>query len=72
MDKLVEFIRNTSLDQRQQRRQLDLLHELNEQHLIERQRDSQLDARIQSYELAYRMQMEASDAFDISKEPQWV
>ncbi len=44
--------------------------ELNQQHLIERQRDQQLDARIQSYELAYRMQMEASDAFDISKEPE--
>jgi hypothetical protein len=72
VDKLVEFIRNTSLDQRQQRRQLDLLHDLNEQHFIERQKDSQLDARIQSYELAYRMQMEASDAFDIRKEPQWV
>jgi hypothetical protein len=70
VDKLVEFIKNTSLDKKQQRRQLDLLFELNEQHKAERQNDEELDARIQSYELAYRMQMEASDAFDISSEPE--
>lgn len=70
VDKLVEFIRNTGLDLKQQRRQLDLLLELNQRHLAERQKDTQLDARIQSYELAYRMQMEASDAFDIMKEPE--
>ena len=34
--------------------------------------DARLEARIQSFELAYRMQMEAADAFDISKEPQHV
>jgi hypothetical protein len=72
VEKLVEFVRNTSLDLKQQRRQLDLLLELNQQHLIDRQRDQQLESRIQSYELAYRMQMEAADAFDISKEPEWV
>lgn len=70
VDKLVEFIRNPSLDLKQQRRQLDLLLELNQQHIAERQRDTQLEARIQSFELAYRMQMEASDAFDIMKEPE--
>ncbi|WP_038163597.1 DUF1501 domain-containing protein [Verrucomicrobium sp. BvORR106] len=72
VEKLVEFIKNPSLDFKQQRRQLDLLTQLNERHLAERQKDQQLEARVQSYELAYRMQMEASDAFDISKEPQWV
>ena len=72
VDKLVEFIKNPSLDFKQQRRQLDLLTQLNERHLADRQKDQQLEARVQSYELAYRMQMEASDAFDISKEPQWV
>ncbi len=70
VEKLVEFIKNSSLDLKQQRRQLDLLYELNQRHLIQRDQDQQLDARIQSYELAYRMQMEASDAFDISKEPE--
>lgn len=70
VEKLVEFIKNNSLDMKQQRRQLDLLYELNERHLKQREEDQQLDARIQSYELAYRMQMEASDAFDISQEPE--
>lgn len=72
VDKLVEFIKNSSLDMKQQRRQLDLLLELNDRHLKQREMDQQLDARIQSYELAYRMQMEASDAFDIEKEPESV
>jgi hypothetical protein len=72
VEKLVEFIQNGSLDLKQQRRQLDLLLELNQKHLADRERDQQLEARVQSYELAYRMQMEASDAFDIMKEPEWV
>ena len=54
----------------EQRRQLDLLRQLNEDHQRERAHDSRLEARLQSFELAYRMQMEASDAFDISKEPE--
>jgi hypothetical protein len=72
VEKLVEFIQNGSLDLKQQRRQLDLLMELNQKHLVERERDQQLESRVQSYELAYRMQMEASDAFDITREPEWV
>jgi hypothetical protein len=72
VDKLVEFIRNGSLDSKRQREQLDLLLAFNQRHLAERQKDSQLEARIQSFELAYRMQMEASDAFDIMKEPEAV
>jgi hypothetical protein len=72
VDKLVEFIRNGSLDGKRQREQLDLLLAFNQRHLAERQKDSQLEARIQSFELAYRMQMEASDAFDIMKEPEAV
>lgn len=72
VDKLVEFVRNPTLSLKQQRAQLDLLQELNQKHLQARQNDTQLESRVQSYELAYRMQMEATDAFDISKEPQWV
>lgn len=72
VEKLVEFIQNGSLDLKQQRRQLDLLMDLNQKHLADRERDQQLEARVQSYELAYRMQMEATDAFDIMREPEWV
>jgi hypothetical protein len=72
VDKLVEFIRNGAIDGKRQREQLDLLLAFNQRHLAERQKDTQLEARIQSFELAYRMQMEASDAFDIMKEPEAV
>jgi uncharacterized protein (DUF1501 family) len=67
--KLIEHIKNENLSLAQQRRQLDLLHRLNEIHEERRQQDSALEARIQSFELAYRMQMDASDAFDVNREP---
>jgi hypothetical protein len=53
---------------RQQRRQLDLLAELNQRHLDRRPGGHELAARIQSYELAFRMQAEVPEAFDLSKE----
>jgi hypothetical protein len=51
-----------------QRRLLDTLREYNEEHLTPRQDNSNLAARIASYELAYRMQSEAPEAVDISQE----
>ena len=55
-----------------QRRQLNLLQSLNRRHLDQRGHDPQLEARIQSFEQAYRMQMEATDAFDVDREPESV
>ena len=52
--------------------QLDLLQAFNREHLERSQGDRQLEARIQSFELAYRMQSEAAEAFDVSREPQHV
>ena len=72
IDQLIENIKNSDLDTRQQRRQLDLVQEFNRRHEQTHQQDAQLEARIQSMELAYRMQMEATDAFDIGREPQSV
>jgi hypothetical protein len=69
IQKLIENIKSTSATPVEQRRQLDLVRRLNERHLQDRQGDAQLEARIQSFELAYRMQGEAADAFDVSKEP---
>jgi len=69
VQKLIENIRNQGLTQAEQRRQLDLVQRLNQRHLEQRQKDAQLETRIQSFELAYRMQAEATDAFDINKEP---
>jgi hypothetical protein len=52
----------------QQRDLLSALKTLNEEHLEARNRDSELSARIQSYELAFRMQMSAPEATDITGE----
>jgi hypothetical protein len=69
IEKLIAHIRNDQLTTQQQRQQLDLVQALNRQHLDERGADPNLETRIQSFELAYRMQMEAADAFDIQQEP---
>jgi arylsulfatase A-like enzyme len=69
---LIENIANNSIGQADQRRQIDLLAEFNKQHQKARDDEPALEARIQSFELAYRMQMEASDAFDVTREPQTV
>src|SRR5579863_6472678 len=70
IEKLIENIKNKYTTLPEQRKQLDLLHQLNEVHNENLQKDAALEARLQSYELAYQMQLEATDAFDISKEPQ--
>jgi len=69
LDKLIENIRSDYASPGLQRKQLDLLQRMNEEHRQTRQEDPALEARMQSFELAYRMQMEAADAFDISREP---
>jgi hypothetical protein len=51
-----------------QRRWLELVRKLNEEHLAKNPQDNELSARIASYELAYRMQTEASEAVDLAKE----
>ena len=56
------------IDAGSQRRSLDLLGQLNHQHLAQRPGYSELAARIQSYELAYKMQTAAADAVDIDRE----
>jgi hypothetical protein len=72
IDKLVENVRNQWLPPEAQRRQLDVLARLNQRHKEERGFDPALDARIHSFELAYRMQREAAEAFDVSREPKHV
>ncbi|MBN69326.1 MAG: hypothetical protein CME32_08620 [Gimesia sp.] len=52
-----------------QRSQLDLVKALNRQHLEQNEGDLELAARIESFELAYRMQSAAPEALDISQEP---
>ena len=52
-----------------QRQQLDLARRLNALHSEKLHKEEQLEARIESFEMAFRMQTEATDAFDVSKEP---
>lgn len=70
VERLIENITNTSVTRDAQRRQLDLLARLNQAHQSGREEDEMIESRIQSFELAYRMQMEAADVFDLSREPQ--
>jgi hypothetical protein len=70
IQKLVEYVQSRYASPQEQRRQLDLLAKLNRKHLEQRQQDAQLESRIQSFELAYRMQADATDAFDVSREPE--
>jgi hypothetical protein len=67
-DSLLPNIRHQSLTPARQRHELDLLSKLNQYHMSQVGQDAQLEATIQSAEIAFRMQTEAPDAFDITKE----
>jgi arylsulfatase A-like enzyme len=71
IEKLIENIHSPHATTATQRRQLDLLRTLeNERHRSPA--DPRLESRIQSFELAFRMQMEATEAFDVSREPKHI
>jgi hypothetical protein len=69
-DRIIENIKSYYASLPNQREQLDLLKAMNELHSETLQREAVLEARIQSFELAFKMQSEAMDAFDVSKEPE--
>jgi hypothetical protein len=66
--RIVDHISNKHLTPTTQRQQLDLINRINQIHLAQRDGDDQLESRIQSLEIAFRMQTEAQEAFDISRE----
>src|SRR5438067_1200113 len=72
LNQLIENIHSQYTALPEQRRQLDLVHKLNELHAQNLQKDAQLEARLQAFEMAFKMQTEATDAFDLNKEPQEV
>src|SRR5260370_32761176 len=72
LKKPIANLGNPRLSVSRQRRQLDMVNQLNQLHRREREDDSRLEARIQSFELAFRMQMQAPDAFNLSAEPKEV
>jgi len=71
LDRLIANIEHPHIARTDQRRQLDLLARWNARHRAVRD-DDRLDARIHSYELAFRMQRDAAEAFDIAREPEHI
>jgi hypothetical protein len=72
VDRMVPNLRHPRLRRDEQRRQLDLLGTLNALHRSQHEDDLSLDAHIKALELAFHMQTEASDAFDLEREPEAV
>ena len=64
----IEYLENKGLTREQQRYELDMLQKMNRASAQQFPQDPELDARIQAFELAFRMQTEAPEAFDIDKE----
>jgi uncharacterized protein (DUF1501 family) len=64
----IEYLLNKKLTTEEQRYELDMLQNINRRHADLRKHDPQLEARIQSFELAFRMQMRAPEAFEVEKE----
>ncbi len=67
---ILNLQRPRGVTQDEQRAQLDLLAQLNQEHFREHEGEADLQARIESFEMAYRMQMEATGVVDISNETQ--
>lgn len=69
VENLIANLRHPRLNRPEQRRQLDLIQAINRIHQQQRPGDDRLESQIRSMEIAFRMQVEAADAFDVSEEP---
>ena len=69
-DPIDNLHRPAGMDAPAQRAQLDLMRSLNQHHLAQSGSEGDLGARIESFELAYRMQTAAPEAFDVDREPE--
>jgi hypothetical protein len=68
-DEPIQFLNNPEgIDDERQRAKLDFLGDLNRRHAMSREHQTELDARIRSYELAFRMQAHAPEAIDLTQE----
>ncbi|MEM7698735.1 MAG: DUF1501 domain-containing protein [Verrucomicrobiota bacterium] len=70
VDELIPNLKAPHLTRDLQRSQLDLIQEMNRQDAETHQFDAAAEARMHSLELAYKMQLEATDAFDVEREPE--
>ncbi len=64
----IEYLANSRLTTEQQRYELEMLQKMNRQHVLSREYDPNLEARIQALELAFRMQAEAPGVLEVEKE----
>jgi len=71
-DPINNLTRSPDMSDAQQRAQLNLLGKLNRHHPIDGGGAADLAARIESFELAYRMQMTAPEALDVAQEPEHI
>lgn len=71
LESLVAHLKHPKFSRSEQREQLDLIQRLNQLQL-QQTPDDELNAHIRSMELAFQMQSEATEAFDVSREPQSV
>jgi hypothetical protein len=71
-DPIENLYRPKDLTERSQRAQLDLLARINQQHYEQNPAERDLAARIESFELAYRMQAAAPDVLDVAREPEHI
>jgi hypothetical protein len=69
VSKMLENIRSGTTSLREQRRQLDLLRRMHEDFSLKHPGDALLEGRVVAFETAFRMQVEATDAFDLTREP---
>ena len=67
--KMIENIRSGTTSLREQRRQLDMMHAMHEDFAKKHPGDALLEGRVSAFETAFRMQIEATDAFDLTREP---
>ena len=68
VSQLIKNLEHPNLSRSQQARQIELLHAYNLRHQSRRAEDARLEAHIRSMETAFRMQTEASEAFDLRRE----
>ena len=68
VQQMIQNIRNPYVGSGEQRRQMDFVKQLDEMRSKDLQHDQVLETRLESYEIAFRMQAAATDAFDLNKE----
>jgi hypothetical protein len=68
VQQMIQNIRNPYIGTGEQRRQMDFVKQLDAMRANDLQHDQVLEARLESYEIAFKMQAAATDAFDLNKE----